>query len=166
MKLLLERSVTTAVRAQAEACGGGSSSCCLTTGLCIQTQNNPPCSVCSRAALLRIHVIEQSQVSLQKTAPCGASLCLPSDGSTTIWQGSVQGSVESQRLLQAEQAALEKQIAASQRASESEARLQEQSQVRATHGLPGACRQPLCPADALQHPLCLGLNSMRMHLLL
>ena len=41
MKLLLERSVTTAVRAQAEACGGGSSSCCLTTGLCIQTQNNP-----------------------------------------------------------------------------------------------------------------------------
>lgn len=37
--------------------------------------------------------------------------------------------------LQAEQAALEKQIAASQRASESEARLQEQSQVCACEPL-------------------------------
>ncbi len=40
-----------------------------------------------------------------------------------------------QLTLQAEQAALEKQIAASQRASETEARLQEQSQVGAAHSL-------------------------------
>lgn len=47
-------------------------------------------------------------------------------------RGGFRDNNRGQYLSQAEQAALEKQIAASQRASESEARLQEQSQVCVT----------------------------------